>query len=257
MARTVSKFTRVYVNGYDMSGYTRTIGPLIQTYDTNPITCLSWEVQGTLLNQPTLGVGTLNGVMDNTATSGMHTVLSTAGVARKVMVPIGMSAAPAAGDPVYMGEFLESGYQSEDGDQMITINMPFSRNTPATGMLYDKPWGKLLHAKGEETAANTATGVDFLAAGTKGGYLMYQIFSITGTGTVTISVDESSDNDGADDFAALTGATSGAIATASAPTSGIIQLGKTAAIERYLRWQIAFGSSATACDFALAFMMDK
>lgn len=255
MGRTLNKFTRVYVNGYDMSGYTRSIGPLIQTYDTNNITCLTWEVQGALLNQPTLGIGTLNGVLDSN-TGALHT-LSTAGLDRKVMVAIGDQADPVNGVPVYMGEFPQAGYMSETGDQMVTVNMPFSMNTPSTGMLYENPWGKLLHAKGSETEANTATGVDFGAAGTKGGYLMYQIFSITGTGTVTISVDESSDNDDTDNFAALTGATSGAIATASAPTSGIIQLGKTAAIEQYLRWQIAFGGSATACTFALAFMMNK
>lgn len=251
--RTVKKFIRVYANGYDISGHTSDIGPLIQTYDITSVAGLSWEVKGALLGQPTLGIGTLNGIYDNTATTGLQAVMGSSGNAKKIMIAIGMSAVPAAGDPCYVGEFNQLAFTVEPGENMATATIPFGNNKPA-GINYESPWGKLLHAKASETGANTGTGVDFLGAGTNGGYLMYQIFSITGTGTVTISIDESSDNGSSDAFAALTGATSGAIATASAPTSGIIQLAKTAAIEQYLRWQIAFGGSASACEFALVFV---
>lgn len=253
MGRTTGKFLRVYANGYDLSGYTVGIGPLLCEYDTNPMACLTDPVKGSLLGRPTLGVGTLNGVMDTTAL-GLHAALSAPGAARKVMVAIGDAAAPAAGDPVYAGEFNQLAYSSEPGETMSTVTVPFGKGTPVTGMNYEKPFGVLLHAKGSETAVNEGSGIENAAATSGGGYLMYQIFSITGTGTVTISIDESSDDGDEDGYAALTGATSGAIATASAPVAGIVQLATDAAVEQYLRWQIAFGGSASACNFALAFI---
>ena len=78
---------------------------------------------------------------------------------------------------------------------------------------------------------------------------MYQVFA--GDGTATISVEDATTNSDAN-FAALTGATSGEI-DFSTPTAGIVAIGRTATVRRYLRWQISL-NTATTVTFALAFV---
>jgi len=255
MARTLKKWTRLYLGGYDMSGYANTFGPLDWTHDTPGITCLTDEVQGGLPNQPKISLGAFKGVLDNTAISGLHVIQANgAGAAYNVTAAVGIRAAPAAGDPVFCGKFVLDHYKADPSDGMVAAIMQFGDWDASALINYSKPWGVLLHPSGSETAVNTAIGIDDRGAATVlGGYMVYHILSITGSGTVTGSVQEASTNtDG--NFALLTDATSGAIATATAPTSGIVPVGVTAAVKRYLRWQIAFGGSATACTFVLSFI---
>lgn len=249
--RTTDNHMRFYADGYDWSGMSRSCGPLEQTYEEGNQTTLTSGVQCYLLGQATLGIGTLNGVFDNTETTGLHVLASGAGVMRTVMIPIGIRAAPAQGDPVYMGEFEQKDYQATTGGVATYVTIPFTKTSVrATSLVYDKPWGYLLHAKGAETAVNTAIGIDSEtgAATAFGGYLMYQVFA--GDGTATIKVQDAATNLNAS-FADLSGATSGEI-DCSTPQRGVVALGTTATVRQFLRWQIVLGTASTV-TFALAF----
>jgi len=251
--RTLKRWARVYIDGYDMSGYTREIGPLGVTYDEVEQLALSDGVKGALPNHPEISIGTLNGLFDNTATSGIHAVLGSAGVSRDVLIAMGIRAVPAAGDPVFMGAFNHNGYQIAPSGGDIALTVPFGKTSPAEAMLYEKPWGVLLHASGEEEGANSAAGIDDYGDATAaGGFMMCHILDVTGEGTVTITVEEADTNTD-ESFDTLTSATTGAIAHGSVPYSCIIQLGKTAAVKRYLRWQMAL-DTITAATFVLGFM---
>jgi hypothetical protein len=250
--RTTLKHSRFYCAGFDLSGYTRSFGPCDWTFEEHDTTCpLGDEVKGYLPGHPSISVGALNGVLDNTVTSGLHAILSTAGQSRVVMAPFGIRAAPAAGDPVFCGRFDQLAYTAA-GDGVMAVNIPFGMWDVANLVDYPSPWGTLLHAKGAETAANTGTGIDNPTAGETlfGGYMVYQIFAYGGTGSATISIDDSANNV---DFLALSGATSGAIAHTSMPTAGIVALGTNATVRRYLRWQLSL-ATLTSVTFALAFV---
>jgi hypothetical protein len=247
--RTILKHARAYIDGYDLSGYTRSYGPLEVVFDEHEGTTLTDGVKNILPGHARLSMGTLNGVFDNTATSGIHTVLSAATGKRTVMLPIGMRGAPAAGDPVFCGEFEQLGYL-EEGEGMLTVSAAMGMwSARATSLLYDKAWGLLLHAKAAATAANSTTGagIDNGAASASGGYFAYMVFS--GDGTATLSVDDSADDSS---YSALSGATSGSI-DCSSVQYGIVALGTTATVRQYLRWQIALGT-ATTVTFASAFV---
>jgi len=256
--RTLARWSRFYCDGYDLSGFTQSFGPLVWEFETSSMAMLSDEVLGTLPSHPTLGIGALNGVLatstDSNATHDMASANTANGVPRDIMIPIGIRAAPAIGDPVYTGVFNQLGYSAVPAEGIVTVTVPFGAFDASEAMTYSKPWGVLLHEKGSIIAANTSTDsddiVDNAAASTDGGYMTYQIFSITGDGTATITIEESDD---AETWGALTSATSGDIADESAPTSGIVELATTASIKRYLRWQLALVGS-TACNFALAFV---
>lgn len=250
--RTKPKWTRVYVDGYDMSGYARSIGPLEITYDEADMTAMSDAVKGYLANTPQVNVGMLNAVYDNTATSGLHARMGTAGTIRTVLVAMGIRGVPAAGDPAFGGQFTQSGFQVE-GDSGVYATIPFAGwAADATSRLYAGAWGQVVHPLGTETAANTGTGFDNYtgAATAKGGYFIYHITGYAGTGSATISVDDSANNS---TWLALSGATSGAIAHTSMPAFGIVALGNTADVRQYLRFQVAL-NTLTSVTFVSAFM---
>ena len=252
--RSVTKHSRFYMDGYDLSGYARNFGPLSWTYDEGDATTLSDTIKNVLPNHPTITISALNGLFDSTATSGIHAVASGAGVIRTVMCPIGIRAAPAIGDPVFCGQFEQLGYV-EEGAEDVGVNIPFGGwADDATSLTYDQPWGALIHHNSAATAANSTTGegVDQIgAASTTGGYMVYQVFS--GSGTVTISIDESSDDSS---YGALTDATTGAI-DAGTVAGGIVALAHDAAVKQYLRWQIAAGGGFSTVTFALAFVRGR
>ncbi len=251
--RTTWHRQRTYVGGYNLSGYTSQLGPLTWEYEEASFAAQSDEARGYLPGRVAISPGALNGVFDNTATSGLHVVTGTPGVSRVILAPIGIRAAPAAGDPAFCGRFQQRDYKAAVEGELVTATLTFDEWDAANLIGYDKPWGVLLHALGAETGANTASGVDDNQAATSlGGYLVYQIIAYQGTGSATISVDDSANNT---DWAALSGATTGAIAHTAMPTAGIVALGKTATVRRYLRWQLSL-STLTSVTFALAFVRE-
>ena len=250
MGRTLNRFVRVYADGYDISGNTVSVGPYDTAYDDTSITGLDWEVQGAYPGAAKITMGTLNGIFDTTAASGLHVIASGAGVSRVVMNAIGIQASPAAGNPVFMGKFQQLAYHAEAGSTMLTATIPFGNGEPAS-MTYAKPWGVLMHAKAAETGANSGSGIDNTSATSTGGYMMYQIFGYTGSsGTATISLEDSADGI---TWTALSGATSGAINKTAMPCAGIVELSTTATVRRYLRWQLTL-ATLTGANFALAFV---
>lgn len=240
--------SRVYIDGYDMSGYSRTYGPIACTFDEGVDDAITLPVKQTIPGNAVVSIGTLNGLFDNTATSGLHVIMEGAGVNRNVMIPFGIQAAPANNDPVFCGKFHQLGYAGEPDNNPVYASIPFGGTANnAENAAYARPWGVLLHAKTARTAANTATGLDQTAQTTKGGFMMYQIFSRDGTVAIKVQ-DASTNSDGS--FTDLL--TSGTI-SGSGVTSGIVALAKTATVKRYVRWQIALGT-ATTVTFALAFI---
>lgn len=252
--RTTLNNMRVYVDGYDMSGYARNIGPLACAFEEGVIDTLNLTVKQTMVGNGNVSVGTMNGVLDNTATSGILAAMEPKiGTVCEVMVPFGIQAAPVNNDPVFCGQFELMGFQAGPSDNPITVTMPFG-NTSARGnsMLYCRPWGVLLHALAAATGANDQPGLDQGAGTTKGGYMMYQVTAAAGTGdkTAAIKVQHSTTTNLDGSFTDLI--TSGTV-NCAAGLSGVVALAPTATVGQYVRWQIALGT-ASSVTFALAFI---
>jgi hypothetical protein len=252
--RTVPNHWRIYVAGRDMSGYTRSFGPLACTFDEGVDDALTLEVKQTWLGNATISLGTLNGLFDNTGGTGVHALLNGAGVGRNVLVAAGILGAPVDNDPAFCGHFNQMGYETGAGENPVTVTIPFSNTSTFAGNLnYTRPWGTLLHASAAATAANTAVGLDQLAGTTKGGYMMYQVMAAAGTGNMTaaIKVQHSTTTNVDGSFGDLL--SSGTINCVGGGASGIVSLAKSATVGRYVRWQIAL-TLATSVTFALAFV---
>lgn len=244
--RTLPKFDRFYCDGYDLSGVSRTIGPLEQIHDEHDLTAdMGDSVKGYLSGALQSNVGTLNAVFDNTATVGLHALMATAGAMRTIVVARGIRAAPAVGDPAFCGQFVHKGYQPDGSSGAAYATLPFSGAAVNAAHLQYGSWGVLLHENVIRLAAtgvNTGSGVDNPAAKqtTHGGFFIYEV--LAGNGTATLSVDDSASVGSG--FSALSGATSGSI-TCAAGVSDVVALSPTATVRQFLRWQIAFGNATT------------
>lgn len=245
--RTTLNNWRVYIDGYDMSGYSRSFGPLACTFDEGIDDAVTLTVKASMVGNANVTMGTLNGLFDNTATSGLHVIGKSAGGNRNVMVAAGIQAAPVNNDPVFCGQFNQLGYSAEPDNTPVYASIPFGGARAGASCLGYKPWGALVLAKSTKTAANTATGLDQLASSTKGGWMAYQVFA--GNGTAALKVQHASTNsDGS--FSDLL--SSGTI-NCAAPISGAVALANTATVNRYIRWQIALGT-ASSVTISIAFM---
>ena len=250
--RTVgSRFTRAYVNGYDLSGYARSVGELTWGFEHNEFMALEDAILGAYPGQCTIAIGDINGAMDNTS-NGMHDVFEDASDAvRDVMIPLGIRGVPASGDPVFCAQVAQNSYNSSIADEVATVTMDLgSWDERGDSKAYPIPWGFVIHAKSAVTAVNTGTADHtYGSQTTAGGYMMYQVFGGS-TGTVTIKVQDST-GAGYSDLAS-----SGVLTQTTAGLSGLVALGSTGTVDTALRWQIVLGT-ATTVTFALAFVRGR
>lgn len=117
-----------------------------------------------------------------------------------------------------------AGSRATDGGFLFKASM--------LGNAYGGEWGTLLTAgKRTDGSASNGTGVD-LAASTAFGLQAYlHVFAFTGT-SVTVKIQESSDNGAGDAYADVTG---GAFTAATGVTSQRIATSSSQTVERYLR----------------------
>jgi hypothetical protein len=258
--RTVpQRFDRVYIDGLDMSAYTRgdvpvALGPLSWMFDEVDFFALSDAVQGAFPGMPHISPGTLNGIFDNTATTGLHALASGAGVKRLVTLARGIQAAPALGDPCFTAYCVQDNYMGVQAGQAQMVTIKFGQVEDTTIIAFPKPWGPLLHAKQAETAVNSSgTGADDLISpattSANGGYFWYHL--LTSDGNVTLKAQNSATQVNGN-YVDITGATSGVITGAVSPQFGIVATAAGLSVLRYLRWQLVFSGGTTAtfvCGF--------
>ena len=249
MTRTHLKHYRVYVNGYDLSGYSRNVGTLAWVFDTEPDAAMTDGVKNVLLGQCDIQAGPINVMFDNDA-AGAKALLAANTSTLTVTVAVGALAAPAIGDKSFTWDFEQSAYSVEQGTGFVVANLQLN-TSHASQKAFAKPWGVVLAHNTARTAVNSTTGVDDYGASppSLGGVFWYHL--LTSNGTVTLTAQEADTNsDGS--FGNITGATSGSITAAVTPKYGMAATTETYAVKRYLRWQLAFGTANTAtfvCGF--------
>lgn len=225
------------------------IGELVAGTDMPTEAAYCDNIIGALPGHAVNAIGPLNLLLSmSAAATSPHVVMQAlVGLPISLCAAIGIREAPAIGAPAFVTQGVLKSYAYEgDGFIHATANIIPDGVTP---LAYRQPWGVLLHPSGAETGANSSTAdvVDNGAATAGGGYLFWGLLALD-AGTATISVDDSADNS---TWTALSGATSGA---QGAVGCGIVQLGTTATVKRYTRWQLALAGGATSATFILAFV---
>ena len=248
--RTALRFSKVFYAGYDLTGYARDWGEIGTEAEEVDMTTIGDAVGGALAGKFKSFAGPVNGVLDNTAVVGAHTILATLTDTKQIItVGLGDRAALAQGDVCFNAEPWQNSYRGVEEAGAVNYNLTLSPEAITAASLQKQTgWGLILNANAARTGVNAASGVDHptQAATAFGGTLVYQVTA--GNGTATLSVDDSADNAA---FAALSGATSGSI-NCAVVSAGVVAISRTATVRRYLRWQIVFGT-ATTVTFVTAF----
>lgn len=156
------------------------------------------------------------------------------------------------------GMYLRGTTRGNQAACLIAKQVNYNLNRGADGSLlgsvqllasagYGLEWARQLTAgKITSTAAENLTSVDMTAAGSLGLVAYLQAFSFSGT-SVTVTLQESSDNGAGDAFAAVTGGAFAAVS--SAPNTQRIATA-TQAVERYLR--VALTGTYSSAVLAIA-----
>jgi len=248
--RTLVKWLRMYVDGYDLSGYGRSVGPLSWSFDDVDMTApMSDAAKGYLPSSIHISPGTYNGVLQSTTDSGVEiSRIQSTGTSRDIMIPVGIRAAPAAGDPVFCCKSTHNGFQVVEDGGAMTVNGIFGEWDVSDLVTYPVPWGLLQEPYTTDTITTTGAALTYPGGiATAGGYMAYQIFA-GGTGTWTIKITDCSSAGGS--YADVEGLT--VTVDASVPAAGIVQTtATTTAIDVYTK-SVATEDVAGTLIFALA-----
>ena len=254
MSRTHDKWSRIYIGGYDMSGYAHSYDEYGFSLATQPMAALSDGSKNVVVGQATVEAGNVNAFLapaDSGASEvGFHELLKSGTGTFIYTIAFGVQAEPVAGDILFSYPFELSAYKSKAGEGFNTVSITWAGATSTNSLVsagFAMPFGRILNPKSAKTAVNSSTGIDDFGASTAlGGVFVYHLFS--SNGTVTLKAQHAATNlDGS--FADITGATSGSINGSTTPASGMVATSTSLTINRYLRWQLVFGTATTATFF--------
>lgn len=188
----LTRFMRIYVGGYDLSGDARSFDSLDNQYTEVDLTGWSDTVKKFLADMALqVGIRGFQALANDTASSGAHTLLKTPdGVTQKqVSLLLGGGAAPAAGDLAYLlsgVDLLDS--MVWDG-QAAAIRGDF---VPKPGLMLGKPWGRVLMPSTSLTdTTNGSTVQDADAATALGAHANLHILA-TSSGNFAFTIEHSS-----------------------------------------------------------------
>jgi len=237
MSKRTGLGSNLYVSGVDLSGDVGQLGRIgggPATLDVTSIDKSAMERLG----------GLIDGAIDysaffNDAVGRAHPTLAALPTGQRIVSYLHGTVIGAAAASCVARQLNYDGTRSADGGFTFAISAP----SDGTGV----QWGELLTAgKRVDAAPTNGAALDGLAASTFGFAAFLHVFAFTGT-SITIKLQESSDNGGADPFADVVGG--GFTAVTAAPTAQRITA-TPANLERHVR--VATTGTFTSCTFAVA-----
>lgn len=239
----LTRYMRIYVGGYDLSGDARTFDSLDCTYGEQDMSGWNDQVRKSLADQVlSVGIRGFQALMNDTANSGAFTLLKTpTGVTSKqVSILFGGGAVPAAGDPSYAlnGVDLQDSI-ALDGKAYI-VRADF---VPNPGYVLGKPWGKVLMPSTSLTDTTNGTSINNGASSAKGGHANLHILA-TASGNFEFKIQHSANN--------VDWATLGTVFTANGSAITSEHKAFTGTVNQYVRFVATrTGGTCTAvCVFA-------
>ena len=230
----------LFISGYDLSGDIQAVGNIgggPAALEFTGINKSAHERKG----------GKLDGRLQATtyfnpgpAADAAHTVLS---ALPRTDVVAAYFRGTALGGPSANIVAKQIGYDGQRGD-----DGQFTFSVEAQSNLFTLDWGRSLTAgKRTDTEASDGDSVDFCTGSTDFGLQAYlHVFAFTGT-SVTVKLQESSDDAAADSWADVTG---GTFTAATGVTAERIQTARDQTVERYLR--VVTSGTFTEAVFAVS-----
>jgi len=193
----VLKYARLYVGGFDLSGDLRDFGTIENSYESASMLGVS-ETTDNFLAAGSLmtAINGLQVLMNDTATSGSHTLLSSAPNQSQVSIHFGGGGAPAVGDPGYLlpTEQLGDAISIDAASAVMAANFAFDQRQYSGNIT--KVFGIVMRGNTSLSATLTASStnsVDQGAQSTAGWAAHIHILS-TSSGNFALSIEDSADD---------------------------------------------------------------
>lgn len=241
MAKSTGLQTRLYVDGYDISGDVSAINSVADSQNLIDVTGLDKEAIERLAGIAD-GSVSVNGWF-NAAAGQIHAALLNSGALHRtdmvLLIPLGS----AVGDACLFIVAKEAAYNLNRGaDGSLAVASEFQANG------YGIEWGLMLTAfKRTDSSAANGSSINNGGASTAGASAVAQVFSL-GSGTVTPVVQDSADNAS---FATVTGLSFTAVGTGGVPTAERKATAAGATVRQYVRLATTgtFTDAVVACGF--------
>lgn len=222
---------RFIADGVDLSGDTRQIGSFGTEYAESEVTGWSDGVVNVTLGQQMRELSGYQAVFNN-GVGGAYTELS-ALEEYIVSLPIGINAAPAVGNPAFMGSFEQISYDTT-GTDAILLDVEFRKSV--TDADVDKCWGIVLANATSRSGTWNGTSVDNGASSANGLYAQLHVVDVFDT-AYTFKIQDSPDDAAWADVITFT--IDGTSLTAEASSAA-------GTVDRYLRFQGTAGTGTGA-----------
>lgn len=188
------RYVRLYVDGYDLSGDSRTFASLDNQMAEVDMTGWDDKIYKFLPNyRPTLGLRGYRAFMNDTAASGAHTLFTTPGsAAMQFIMAFGGNAEPAVNDPGYGLSAVQLGDNHSFDAEAAVLDVDLIPMA-GEGSGDEKAYGIMSMPKTILTSSTDGTSHDGGAQSTNGWMALLQVFSTGGVWTIEM---EDSVNDG-------------------------------------------------------------
>jgi hypothetical protein len=226
--KTVTKYTQVFIEGYDFSGVTNAIGELQSSSQVVDYTAYSDGWNNNLLNQFQCAMTGYKGWFNVTSAGVINYAQNSSGP-KIVTVGLGILGTLAVGDPAFMARLVQRSFTATpEIAGAISVSAEYESGGGDGNLAGVKAWGNILKTNALISSTTTGTTFDSLAATTAGGM---GFLHVTAAGGVwSIEIRQSTDNFGANDTNLLTFSSDGSAITAE-------QSAVTGSVARYLRYK--------------------
>lgn len=239
----LTRFARMYVDGYDLSGASRTFSSLDCKYDPVDLTGWSDAIYKTMANKRIMaGIRGYQCLMDDTATSGAFTILKSPDGTSDVLVSLlmGGGAAPAIGDVCYLLSSAQiSAGTSFDAEAGI-LTADFVVNSSSNGGM---PYGVVIHPATSLSSTTNGSSVDNAASSANGWHAVLHV-TVSSGGEWAFTIEHSAND--------VDWATLGTFTALDGSAVGAEYQSGTGTVNQYVRF-VATRTSGTVtpvCAFA-------
>lgn len=182
------RYTRFYLDGYDISGDARAVDSLDCMYTEVDMSGWNVTVRNYLSDQMLqVGVRGFQALLNDTASSGAFTLLKTHTSGHEISVLFGGGGEPDEGDPAYLigGVQMNDPIGFDGGAAVISADF-----LPESGVTQGNPWGVILSDATSLSTSTEKAEVDNGAASTNG-YQCNLHVTATSSGNYTLAIEHS------------------------------------------------------------------
>jgi len=197
--KTHGKYTRVIVDGVDLSGDMRTIGSMGVTWE--PADYSGFQAVrdfGTGMGRVVLDG--FQALFSNTASTGSHTELS-ALESYYVTVALGIREAPTVGAPAFAATLEQGSYVPDVSQGSVTLAASFF--SPTTETIDSKVWGHILATGATLSASSSSGSIDNGASSANGAAAFLHVVA-TSSGNYALKIEDSANDSAWSDLITFT-----------------------------------------------------